>query len=119
MVVDADILVRMVIAAYLRECGYKVIEGMAGSDVFAVLNAGGGVDIVLADSQLPDMDGFTLAKKVRETYPNVDVILAGTVKRTAEKAGELCEDGPLDRPYHPQEVLRRINLLRERRQAQK
>jgi hypothetical protein len=37
--------------------------------------------------------------------------------RTAEKAGDLCDDGPLEKPYHPQEVVRRINLLLERRRT--
>ena len=32
-VVDPDILVRMVIADYLRECGYKVVEGVNADDV--------------------------------------------------------------------------------------
>jgi hypothetical protein len=37
--------------------------------------------------------------------------------RAAGKAGELCDDGPLEKPYHTQEVVRRINLLRERRRT--
>jgi CheY-like chemotaxis protein len=36
LVVEPDILVRMVIADYLRDCGYKVVEGVNADDVLAV-----------------------------------------------------------------------------------
>ena len=45
-VVDPDIL--MVIADYLRECGYKVVEGVNADDVLAVLEAGRKIDVILS-----------------------------------------------------------------------
>jgi hypothetical protein len=49
--------------------------------------------------------------------PSIDVILTSGVAKAAEKAGDLCDEGPLEKPYHPQEVVRRINILRERRRT--
>jgi CheY-like chemotaxis protein len=116
MVVEPDILARVVIADYLRSCGYKIIEAVNADDVFTVLRAGGLVQTIFTEVTLPgDMDGFTLAKTVREQHPDVDVILTSSIASAAQKASNLCDDGPLDKPYHPQEVMRRINLLRERR----
>jgi DNA-binding response OmpR family regulator len=118
LVVDPDILVRMVIADYLRDCGYKVVEGVSADDVLAVLGAGRKIDIVLAEVQLAGtIDGFALARQIRENHPNIDVILSSGVTKAADKAGDLCDDGPLEKPYHPQEVVRRINVLRERRRT--
>jgi CheY-like chemotaxis protein len=115
-VVDPDILVRMVIADYLRDCGYKVVEGVNADDVLAVLEAGTKIDVILTEVQLAgSIDGFELARQIREDHPDIDVILTSGVSRVAGKAGDLCEDGPLEKPYHPQEAVRRINLLRERR----
>ena len=115
LLVEPDILVRMAIASYLRDCGYRVLEGVTAADVLAILGSGQKVDVVLSEAQLPDrMDGFGLAHWVRAHHPHVDVILTCGVARAADKAGDLCEDGPLEKPYHPQEVVRRINLLRER-----
>ena len=116
LLVEPDILVRMAIASYLRDCGYKVLEAVTATDVKTVLGSGQKVDVVLSEARLPDgMDGFGLAHWVRAHHPEVDVILTCGVARAADKAGDLCEDGPLEKPYHPQEVVRRINLLRERR----
>jgi CheY-like chemotaxis protein len=115
-VVEPDILVRMVIANYLRECGYKVVEGVQADDVLTVLQAGTAIDVILAEVRLAgSLDGFGLARLIRQDHPEIDVILTSGVARAADKAGDLCEDGPLEKPYHPQEVVRRINLLRERR----
>jgi CheY-like chemotaxis protein len=116
IVVEPDILARMVIAEYLRECGYKVIEASTADDVLAVLGAGQQIAIVMAEIQLAGaMDGFALAQWVRTNYPSIDVILTSGVAKAADKAGDLCDSGPLQRPYHPQEVVRRISMLRERR----
>lgn len=116
MVVDSDILPRMAIADYLRDCGYKVIEGSSSADVRAVLNAGHDVAVLLIDMQLPSSeDGFALAREVRADYPEVIVIRTSSAAKLADKAGELCDDGPLIKPYHPQELLRRIRNLRLQR----
>ena len=47
IVVEPDILMRMVIADYLRDCGYKVIEGVSADDVLAILRAGRKIDVIL------------------------------------------------------------------------
>ena len=115
MVVDADILARMAIAEYLRDCGYKVIEVARGAEVRAVLSAGHPVDVLLIDMHLQDgEDGFALTKSLRAEYPNLIIIRTVNTAKLADKAAELCDDGPLEKPYHPQELLRRIQHLRQR-----
>jgi DNA-binding response OmpR family regulator len=118
MVVEPDVLVRMDVADYLRECGYRVIEGIAAADVWAVLQGGGRIDVLLSDVNLAgDGDGFTLATRIRQTYSNVDVILTSGISGAADMARNLCEDGPIRKPYHPKDVAARIKVLRERRRA--
>jgi DNA-binding response OmpR family regulator len=116
--VEPDILVRMVIASYLRECGYKVLEGVSAADVMAVLGAGQKIDVVFSEVQLSaEMDGFGLARWIREQHSDVDVILTTSVRRAADKASDLCDEGPLEKPCHPREIVRRITFLRERRRT--
>jgi hypothetical protein len=45
------------------------------------------------------------------------VILTTGVPQAADKAAELCDETPLKKPYHPSEVVRRINMLRERQRT--
>ncbi len=118
LVLEPDILARMAIAEYLRDCGYRVIEGSKADDVFKVLNAKAPIHIVLTEVALDsDLDGLELARRVRAAQPDVDVIVAAGVGKATDKAGKLCEEGPLQKPYHPQELLKRIHLLREKRRT--
>jgi DNA-binding response OmpR family regulator len=118
LVIEPEIIVRMTVADYLRECGYKVVEGGTAEDAFAVLAAGQRVDFILSEVALSGRtDGFGLSRQVRERYPGVDVILASGTSGAAAKAENLCQEGPLKKPYHPEEIVRRINLLIERRRT--
>jgi DNA-binding response OmpR family regulator len=106
----------MVLAQFLRECGYEVIEAAASDDVLEVLRSGREVDTLLLDAQISGgLAGFTLARHVRERYPQTDIVLTFGIAKAAEKAGDLCDQGPLEKPYHPDEIVKRIKRLRQKR----
>jgi DNA-binding response OmpR family regulator len=114
LVVEDEVLIRLAIAEYLRECGYKVHEATHAAEAVAVLESPEVlVDVVFSDVVMPgEMDGFGLARWVRANRPGVEVILTSTVDRSAEVAGMLCEAGPLmKKPYEPQSVVERIKQL--------
>jgi DNA-binding NtrC family response regulator len=112
--VDSEVLVRMVICDYLRQCGYKVIEAASGDEAILVLKqADLAVDVVLSDTQMQgSINGFALSQWVRANRPGLDVILVGNPARAANAAGDLCESGPmLAKPYDPQLVVEHIRRL--------
>jgi len=115
MIVEPEVLVRMVLAEYLRDCGYTVIEATAAKDVWTVLDSGHRLDVVVAE--VGAVDGFSLAKRVRQTHPDIDVILTSGITGTAHESHELCKEGPIKQPYEPKDVEARIRLLLERRRA--
>jgi DNA-binding response OmpR family regulator len=118
VIIEPDVLVRMVIAKFLRECGFRVIEGVEAGDVWATIDRGSHVDIVFAEVRLPGRtDGFSLATLVRQKHPQIDVILASSPDGAAQKSKELCEDGPIGKPYHPEDVAARIRQLLARRRS--
>jgi DNA-binding NtrC family response regulator len=120
LVVEDDILVRMPIAHYLRDCGYRVIEAANADEATTVLlHQETPIDIVFSDIEMPgSIDGFGLAKWIRDHRPGLDVILAGTVSRAVEAAKDLCEEGPVPKPYESQAVYDRIRrLLAARKRA--
>ena len=122
LVVEDDVLIRMPIAQYLRDCGYRVIEAVNADEAMTVLlHRDTVVDIVFSDVEMPGaMDGFGLAKWIREHRPGTEIVLAGTVPRSVDAAKELCEAGPLPKPYEAQAVHDHIRrLLSVRRGAGK
>jgi DNA-binding response OmpR family regulator len=110
LIVEADILVRHPLAEYLRGCGYTVFEAADAQEARALLSQDkSAIDVVLADANPSGDSGFVLASWIRRNYLGIRVILAGTVTKAAEKAGELCEDGPaVSRPYDHKAVLNEI-----------
>ena len=93
LVVENDVLIRMPLAEYLRECGYRVFEAADVAEAKAVLNADTPVDLVFADANVPgEENGFMLASWVRQHYPNIEVLLTSSIPNAAAKAGDLCED---------------------------
>ena len=115
VVVEPDILIRMAVAEYLRHCGYTVIEARSAEEVFRLLDVGRKVDIVFAEVALPEMSGFDLAKRLRAQDPSIGIILTCGAEGAAEKAGDLCDGGPIPKPYPHEDVVRRIRRLREGR----
>jgi CheY-like chemotaxis protein len=114
LVVEDEVLTRLVIAEYLRDCGYKVHEAAHADEAVAILRSADiRVDIVFSDVQMPGtMDGFGLARWVRENSPTTEVILTAGIDRSADIAGMLCEAGPLlEKPYEPKKVVDRITQL--------
>ena len=114
LVVEDEVLARLVIADYLRECGYRVHEAASGTEALEVLQSPEvSIDIVFSDVEMQgDMDGFGLARWVRTNMPRTQVILTSGAERSADIAGTLCEAGPLlKKPYPSQDVVDRIKQL--------
>ena len=116
LVVEDEVLIRMLVADYLRECGYQVFEAAGVAEAKAVLDADTPVDLVFTDVNLAsEENGFMLASWVRQHHSGTQVLLISGIANATEKAGDLCESGPLlAKPYTPNVVLQRIQTLLRR-----
>ena len=99
LLVEGDIFVRHPLAEYLRECGFTVFEAANDDEAKQALKAESGIEIVLVDIETAG-GGFALRQWIKERNPPVEVILAGSVEKALQRAGDLCNDGPaLAKPY--------------------
>ena len=67
LVVDDEQLIRWSLAERLRADGYHVIEAPTGQE--ALDRIADGVDLVLLDYKLPDIDGVTVLRQIKEQDP--------------------------------------------------
>ena len=114
LVVVDEVLIRMVIADYLRQCGYRVIEATNADEAIAVLqHEQARIDIVFTTVEMPGArDGFELSRWVRKNRPGLKVVLAGSLSRAANSAGDLCEQGPhKKKPYDTGMIVTQVNQL--------
>ncbi|MGE3405136.1 MAG: sigma-54-dependent transcriptional regulator, partial [Vicinamibacterales bacterium] len=104
LVVDDEALVRWSLRERLAQDRYTVLE--AGTAAAALEQAGETVDLILLDYRLPDSDGLTVLRKVKELYPDTLVILM-TAHSTVENAVEAMKLGAfhyINKPFNVDEV---------------
>lgn len=114
LVVEDEVLIRLTIADYLRDCGYRVIETASADEAMTVLQESGRpVNIIFSDVEMPgSIDGFGLSKWARQNRPGLPVVLVGSPAGAVNAAADLCEEGPLlSKPYEPQQLLDQIRRL--------
>jgi len=70
LVVDDEQRVRDEIAEFLMENKYKVYKAGLPSEAFNILK-NNDIDLVILDIKLPEMDGLSALKIIKETYPNI------------------------------------------------
>src|SRR5689334_6533800 len=73
LVVDDEALIRWSLAERLHAEGYEVLEAETGQAALEKLPEG--VDLVLLDYRLPDTDGVSVLRKIKEFDQDVLVIL--------------------------------------------
>ena len=109
LVVEDDILVRMLMTDSLREADYKVIEASNGDQAIAILRSGTKVHVVLSDVRMPgSLDGVDLAKLVKAELPQVKFVLVSGHLRPLEAVEH---DGFFAKPYDVDRVIAYIQTL--------
>lgn len=73
LVVDDEQLLRRTMARRLRTAGYDVLEAADGRQALEL--AADGVDLVVLDYRLPDLDGLSVLKELKQRAPDTLVIL--------------------------------------------
>lgn len=75
LLVDDEALARMGIAAALREIGYTVHEARDGEEALEQMAALGPLDLMITDYAMPGMSGTELIEAVRQSRPDLKVIM--------------------------------------------
>lgn len=101
IVVDDDQLVRD-FAVHTIEYGInrKVATFETGFNAWQFLQKRpGDADIIIADANIPDMDGMELLKKVKEEFPEKKFVLTTSNPDFENIAHEIGADAFLSKPY--------------------
>jgi OmpR family response regulator RpaB len=118
LLIDDDEHLAPPLAAYLRRFDFELLAAHRPSDGFARL-AEGGIDAVILDVMLPEMDGFAVCRQIRRDSDIPVVMLTARGDVTDRVVGlELGADDYLPKPFEPRELAARLQtVLRRRVQA--
>ena len=119
LVVDDELVIRESLAEWLRRDGYEVSSVESGEEAFKLMKHKG-FDILLLDLQLDGMSGMDVLSRVKDEYPDIDVIMItafGSVP-SAVQAMKFHAFDYLLKPFDPDELVVIIKRLVDHR-AQK
>jgi DNA-binding NtrC family response regulator len=108
LVVDDEQLIRWALVERLRADGHEVVEAATGAE--ALERVKDGVDLVLLDYKLPDIDGVTVLRRIKESHPDTLVILL-TAFATVETAVEAMKIGAYhfaNKPFNVDDVAHTV-----------
>ena len=81
LIADDEQLIRWSLATRLQSDGLRVVEAATGQQAIDKVHEG--VDLVLLDYKLPDTDGVTVLRRIKQDDPDVVVILLTKLERAA------------------------------------
>ncbi len=105
--VEDEALIRMDMAEFLRECGYRVHEAANAAEALEALQAKFAIDLVFTDINLPgEMNGHELADWISGNRPGVKTLI--TTGRPVERGASPAAGAFLPKPYTGRDLLDRI-----------
>ena len=114
LVVDDEPMVREVLVGYLKRDGYAVDEAQNGQEALD-LAAAAKPDLIVLDVMLPEVDGFSVLRRLRQTSSVPVILLTARADEPDRIVGlELGADDYVVKPFSPREVVARVRSVLRR-----
>ena len=111
MIAEDDASNFLLIEAILKDTGITLLHVGDGVELLEKINAGIPIDLILLDIKMPRMSGTQAMKIIRESYPDVPVVVQTAYDRTSHR--KQCQDMGcnefLVKPLRKKEVLDILN----------
>jgi CheY-like chemotaxis protein len=112
LIVEDEVLIRMLLSDVLRQAGYQVIEAASADEAIAVLTSSPDPDVLITDVKMPGpLNGFALAAFVRRTKPDLKVII--TSGHAGPDGAIGLADAFLTKPYELDAIVDHVRTLTE------
>lgn len=118
VVVDDEPTIRELLTTSLRFAGFEVFAAADGTSALTLVRDVQ-PDLVVLDVMLPDMDGFTVTRRMRDRDQHVPVLFLTARDDTTDKVQGLTVGGDdyVTKPFSLEEVVARIRAVLRRTRA--
>lgn len=114
LVVDDERRIAQVVTDHIRLYKYDVLTCYSGTEALKIVEKRA-VDLVVLDVLMPDIDGFSVAKKMKSFFGIdnfVPIIMLTALSDTENRiTGLENADDIISKPFSPKELIARINAL--------
>ncbi|KQX68082.1 MULTISPECIES: response regulator transcription factor [unclassified Paenibacillus] len=115
LVVEDEDILREISKDYLLNEGYQVLEAADGKQALTLFHDHD-VDLIILDIMLPELDGWSVCRRIRKSSNVPIVMLTARVDEDDTLLGfELGADDYVTKPYSPAVLLARAKRLIESR----
>jgi CheY-like chemotaxis protein len=111
LVVEDEVLVRMVAVSVAEESGFEVLSAATADEAIGILESRSDIRLVFTDVHMPgSMDGLRLAHAVRGRWPPVELLVTSALGNVTAK--DLPERGRfLPKPYNAATLSRVLQQM--------
>lgn len=115
LVVEDDIRLNKIYCMSLRSASYNPVPALDGEEALEIM-AEKTVDLVISDIMMPGVDGYELTREIRETYPEMPILMISAKEGFEDKrSGFLAGiDDYMVKPVDLNEMVLRVNALLRR-----
>jgi len=112
LLVEDDNSLGYLLSEYLQMKGFDIIWEKRSTTVIEILDLHS-FDLLILDVMMPEIDGFTLAKKIKQLFPEIPFIFltARSLKIDVLKGFSIGAIDYLKKPIDEEELVVRINRL--------
>jgi len=112
LIAEDEISLNSLVCSYFKQEGYQVYSTINGVEALNCFE-NNKVDIVISDIMMPQMDGFTLAEKIRELNGKVPIVFltAKDDKLSKQFGYKLGIDDYITKPFDIDELVMKIKAL--------
>lgn len=112
LIVDDEPDIREILELLLNSNGYEVFSAADGKNAMEILKEKPSIDLMILDVMMPQEDGITVIKKIRE-FSKIPVLFltAKTQESDKEEAYANGGDDFLGKPFSQNELLMKVNSL--------
>lgn len=114
LIVEDESRMRRLISDYLKKDGYLTLEAEDGKKAIEIFEDAN-IDLIILDIMLPEYDGWTVCRKMREISSVPIILLTARSEESDELFGfELGADEYITKPFSPKILVARVKTLLKR-----
>ncbi len=111
LIVDDEPDIRALICRYAKHEGYDTAEASDGLEA-VLMCRNEDFDVIIMDAMMPELDGFSACKKIRETKDIPVIMLSARGEEYDKLFGfETGADDYVVKPFSPRELMARIKVV--------
>jgi DNA-binding response OmpR family regulator len=115
LVADDEPRMRKLVCDYLRREGYSTLESADGRETIRLFSSKPGIDLVILDVMMPDLDGWVVLRELKAKAPVPVVMLTAKSEEEDELFGfGLGADEYIRKPVSPRVLVARVGAVLKR-----